>query len=127
MLIDYLETDLEASISLKWESQSQAKEPIKTTWNATYTWNEPYVCYTTNQSNLYAISYSIPKDNLILKLNTSPKKDMKIIFLDNPDLSIPWEYTNGNLIINTSNIKYSDVKSKSSFVFKLQDYLKQQA
>lgn len=122
MIIDYVETDLEASISLNWQSKSQKKQPIKTNWETSYKWNTPYVCYTKNNNNLYAISFLIPKDNLILKLKTSPKQNMKITFLDSPQIEIPWQYKNGELLINTSTIHYSDVKSKSAYVFKLEGY-----
>lgn len=122
MLVDFVETDLEASISLNWQSKSQKKQPIKTNWETSYKWNTPYVCYTKNNNNLYAISFLIPKDNLILKLKTSPKQNMKITFLDSPQIEIPWQYKNGELLINTSTIHYSDVKSKSAYVFKLEGY-----
>lgn len=123
--VKYFETIQNASISLKWKSLSQKEEPIKTIWTEEISWKEPYVCYTTNKNNLYAITFSIPKDNLVLKLDKAPKKDMKVYFLDNPHLEIPWVYKDGRLMINTSSIKYSDVKSNSAWVLKLGDYLKE--
>lgn len=122
--VKYSETIQNASISLKWKSLSQKEEPIKTIWSEEISWKEPYVCYTTNNNNLYAIAFSIPKDNLVLKLDKAPKKDMTIYFLDTPYPEMQWTYKDGELIINTSKIKYSDVKSKSAWVFMLIDYLK---
>lgn len=122
--VEYVEKTHEASISLKWKSKSQKEEPIKTKWKSDYRCNKPYVCYTTNKNNLYAIAFSIPKDNLVLKLDKAPKDDMTIYFLDTPYPEMPWTYKDGKLIINTSTIKYSDVKSKSAWVFMLVDYLK---
>lgn len=123
--VDYVETNLEASISLTWKSKSQEEEPIKAWWSAYYESRRPYVCYTTNYNNLYAISFSIPEDNLVLMLDKAPKKDMQIYILGNPNMTIPWTYKKGKLIIKTSSIKYSDVGSKSAWVFLLDDYLKE--
>lgn len=122
--VEYVEKNLEASISLKWKSKSQEEEPIKAKWKSEYKCNKPYVCYTTNKNNLYAIAYSIPEKNLVLKLDKAPKDDMIIYFLDNTHPEMQWNYKDGELIINTSTIKFSDVKSKSAWVFVLSDYLK---
>lgn len=122
--VEYVEKNLEASISLKWKSRSQEEEHIKARWKSEYKCNKPYVCYTTRNNDLYAISFSIPNDKLVLKLDKKPKDDMTIYFLDNPYSEITWTYKDGELIINTSSIKYSDVKSKSAWLFKLSDYLK---
>ena len=50
---------------------------------------------------------------------------MIIYFLDNTHPEMQWNYKDGELIINTSTIKFSDVKSKSAWVFVLNDYLKE--
>lgn len=123
--VEYEEKNLEASISLKWKSKSQKEEPIQALWKSDYRCNKPYVCYTTNKNNLYAIAFSVPKENLVLKLDKAPKDDMTIYFLDNPYPEMQWTYKDRELIINTSTIKFSDVKSKSAWVFVLNDYLKE--
>ncbi|HBN07075.1 MAG TPA: hypothetical protein DD434_15020, partial [Bacteroidales bacterium] len=100
--VEYVEKNLEASISLKWKSKSQEEEPIKAKWKSEYKCSKPYVCYTTKNNDLYAIAFSIPEDNLILKLDKAPKDDMTIYFLDKIKYPvIPWTYKDGKLIINT--------------------------
>ncbi len=123
--VEYVEKNLEASISLTWKSKSQEEEPIKTKWKSEYKCSKPYVCYTTKNNDLYAIAFSIPEDKLVLKLDKAPKDDMTIYFFDKINYPIiPWIYKDGELIINTSSIKFSDVRSKYAWVFQLSDYLK---
>ncbi len=120
--IEYVETDLEARFSLFWESKSQEKETIKSKWLESITWQEPYLCYTTNNNHLYAIAYSIPNGDLVLNLDKKPNKNMEIIFLDN-NKPMKWKYKKGELRIKTSDIHPSDIISNHAFTFKLVNYL----
>lgn len=122
--VKYFETTHNASIRLSWKSLSQKEEPIKTVWGEEAFWKKPYLCYTTNNGNLYAIAYDIPDKEIVLNLDKAPKKDMKIIFLDNHK-PMSWEYQKGKLKINTSSIHPSDLKSHSAYTFRLENYLKE--
>lgn len=123
--VEYFENTHEASIKLRIASPNQESKPIETLWKTTYNWLDTYVCYTTQGNNLYALSYTIPEDKLTLNLEKTPPKDLKITFLDSPTLNIPYTYKDGKLHIDTSVIKYSHVKSKAIWVFKLSDYLEE--
>ncbi len=120
----YTENTHEASIKLNISSPMEEPKAIKTLWKTSYQWQDVYVCYTTQGDDLYALSYTIPEDSLTLKLDKAPPKNFQIIFLDNPTLHIPYTYKDGNLYIDTSVIKFSHVKSKAVWVFKLPQYLK---
>ncbi|MDD4529731.1 MAG: PA14 domain-containing protein, partial [Bacteroidales bacterium] len=122
--VKYFETTHNASVRLSWKSLSQKEEPIKTVWAEEAFWKKPYLCYTTNNGNLYAIAYEIPNKEIVLNLDKTPKKDMRVIFLDNHK-PMSWEYQKGKLKINTSSIHPSDLKSHSAYTLRLENYLKE--
>ena len=84
---------------------------------ATYTCEQPSVCYTQNDDALYAIALDYPEDQLILNLDR-PDDNMKVTLLG-CQKTLPWEYRDGQLIIDTSGLKYSDLKSTAAWVFKM--------
>ena len=84
---------------------------------ATYTCEQPNVCYTQSKDALYAIALEYPEDQLVLNLE-KPKKDTKVTLLGCEKI-LPWEYKDGQLIIDTSGLKYSDLKSTAAWVFKM--------
>jgi hypothetical protein len=43
---------------------------------------------------------------------------MKVTLLGCPK-ALPWKYKDGQLIIDTSGLKYSDLKSTAAWVFKM--------
>lgn len=123
--IDYQELTHEASISLIWESPSQAKEPIKGDFNAVYSWKKPYLYYTVRGDNLYILSLEIPDKAFELHFCRPSPKDMKITFLDSPEVDIPWTHQQDHTLrITTSNIRPSHLKSQGVYVFRLENYFK---
>ena len=123
----YEEDELEASITLYWSSKTMEKQVmdnfdlgdlvyIPGLW-ATYTCEQPSVCYTQSDDALYAIALDYPENQLVLNLD-QPADNMKVTLLGCPKC-LPWEYKDGQLIIDTSGLKYSDLKSSAAWVFKL--------
>ena len=84
---------------------------------ATYTCEQPSICYTEGKDALYAIALDYPEEQLVLVLDR-PDNDMKVTLLG-CDTALPWEYKDGQLIIHTSQLKYSDLKSTAAWVFKM--------
>ncbi|MDL2243176.1 alpha-L-fucosidase, partial [Bacteroidales bacterium OttesenSCG-928-K03] len=130
--INYQENNLEASIKLFWSSPSVEKEIVPSSnfflkpdklgngLNVIYESEKPTLCYTVKDNNLYAICLDFPDDELILSID-KPSKDMRVVFLDN-DSELKWKFNRGKLIIDTSSIKFSDIKSIGAWTFKLENY-----
>ena len=123
----YEEDELEATIALYWSSKKMGKQIMKD-FNvgamlpaqglmATYTCEQPSICYTQGKNALYAIALDFPEDQLVLNIE-KPEKDMKVTLLG-CSKSLPWRYENGQLIIDTSGLKYSDLRSTAAWVFKM--------
>ena len=111
------EDDMEASITLYWSSKKTKKQVMKGAFEATYTSKQPSVCYTQGKDALYAIALNYPEGQLVLVLD-KPADNMKVTLLGS-DKTLPWIYRNGQLIIDTSRLKYSDLKSTAAWVFKM--------
>ena len=84
---------------------------------ALYTCQQPCICYTQGEDALYAIALDYPEYGLVLNID-QPADDMKVTMLG-CQKTFPWKYQNGNLIIKTSGLKYSDLKSTAAWVFKM--------
>jgi alpha-L-fucosidase len=89
-------------------------------FDATYTCSKPYVVYTTKPGKLYAIALEYPDTELILEI-PKPKKGTQIHLLGRSGSPLPWSYKNGKLIIDTSQIHYSEIKSKGAWCFVISD------
>ena len=123
----YEEDELEATIALYWSSKKMEKQVMQgfkmgamlptEGLKATYTCEQPSVCYTQGKDALYAIAWDYPEDQLVLNIE-KPEKNTKITLLGCPK-TLPWKYENGQLIIDTSVLKYSDLKSTAAWVFKM--------
>ena len=124
------EDDMEAAIALYWSSptlprqvmsgfQMGAKLP-SLGLRATYTCEQPRVCYTTKGNALYAIALDYPQDSLSLSID-KPKDEMKVKLLGTVK-ELPWTYRDGQLIIDTSGLKYADLKSSAAWAFKLSPF-----
>ncbi len=123
----YEEDELEATITLYWSSKKMEKQVMKdfqmaaTTpaqgLKATYTCVQPSVCYTQGKDALYAIALDYPEDQLVLNLD-QPAESMKVALLGCPK-SLPWKYKDGQLFIDTSSLKHSDIGSTAAWVFKM--------
>ena len=85
---------------------------------ATYTCEQPNICYTQGKDALYAIALEFPEDHLILDLDR-PDDNMKVTLLGCEKI-LPRKYRDGQLIIDTSVLKYSDLKSTAAWVFKME-------
>ena len=84
---------------------------------ASYICSQPSICYTQGKDALYAIALDYPEDQLVLSLD-KPADDMKVTLLGCPK-SLPWKYKDGQLFIDTSGLKYSDLRSTAAWVFKM--------
>ena len=123
----YEEDDLEATIHLLWSSKTMEKQ-VMTNFQqgamlpamglkATYTSEQPTVCYTQGKNALYAIALDYPEDQLILNID-EPAPSMKVRLLGTVK-DLPWKYKDGQLFIDTSGLKYSDLRSTAAWVFKM--------
>lgn len=123
----YEEDDLEATIHLLWSSKTMEKQ-VMTNFQqgamlpamglkATYTSEQPTVCYTQGKNALYAIALNYPEDQLILNIG-EPAPSMKVRLLGTVK-DLPWKYKDGQLFIYTSGLKYSDLRSTAAWVFKM--------
>ncbi len=123
----YEENELEATIALYWSSKKMERQ-VMTGFQlgamlptmglkATYTCEQPSVCYTQGKNALYAIALDYPEDQLVLDID-EPSEKMKIRLLGCPK-SLPWTYKDGRLIIDTSRLKHSDIRCSGAWVFKM--------
>ena len=134
--IKYFEKKHNAGIALFWESNKIKKEIVPTivlspSKNKTstktglighYKSNGEYICYTTNNNNLYAIALEWPENYLTLNI-TKPQKEMKVLLIGT-DIELPWKYSNNQVLIDISNVKFNDMPCKYAWTFKLENYLK---
>ena len=134
--VHFQENNLQASVQLFWSSSSVKKEIIpasnfflkadksKNGLKAVYASERAYICYTVKDNNLYAICLDFPDDELILSVD-KPAKGMSVTF---PwfDEKLKWKYKKGRkkgyLIIDTSSIKFTDIRSKGAWMFRLENY-----
>ena len=123
----YVENELEANIHLYWSSPTMPKQLMDgfrmgamlpaQGLKASYICSQPSICYTQGKDALYAIALDYPEDQLVLSLD-KPADDMKVTLLGCPK-SLPWKYKDGQLFIDTSGLKYRDLRSSAAWVFKM--------
>ncbi len=123
----YVENELEANIHLYWSSPTMPKQLMDgfrmgamlpaQGLKASYICSQPSICYTQGKDALYAIALDYPEDQLVLSLD-KPTDEMKVSLLGCPK-SLPWTYKDGQLFIDTSGLKCSDLKSTAAWVFKM--------
>ncbi len=123
----YEERDVNALVKLYWSSKKMSKQIVDgfvtgdfvfcEGLNATYTCEQPWICYTQSNEALYAIALEFPEKQLALNID-KPAETMQVTLLG-CDKVLPWEYRDGQLIINTSSLSYSDLKSTAAWVFKM--------
>ncbi|MDR1725514.1 MAG: alpha-L-fucosidase [Bacteroidales bacterium] len=94
--IAYSEKDLDASVSLQWESKHITKETIKSNWNTRYYYDIPYLLFTQKDNNVYIIV----------------NKKLLSLFYESKIYKMNME------------LKPFDIESKGAVVFKLENYLK---
>lgn len=122
----YEEDELEASISLYWSSKKMPRQVMDgfqmgamlptQGLKATYSCEQPWLCYTQGKNALYAIALECPEDQIVLNIE-QPSDDTKVRLLGSAKI-LPWIYRDGQLVIDTSGLKYSDLNT-AAWVFKL--------
>ncbi|MCQ2303715.1 MAG: alpha-L-fucosidase [Bacteroidales bacterium] len=125
--ISYEERDVNASVKLYWSTKTMKKQIVKcfTTGgllscqglSAVYSCEVPNVCYTQTKDALYAIALEYTEDQLVLNID-KPAENMQVMMLG-CDKVLPWKYKDGKLCIDTTPLKYSDLKSTAAWVFKM--------
>jgi hypothetical protein len=123
----YVENELEANIHLYWSSSTMPKQLMNgfrmgtmlpaQGLKASYICEQPNICYTQGKDALYAIALDYPEDLLVLNID-KPADDMKVTLLGCPK-TLPWKYEDGQLLIDTSGLKHSDILSTAAWVFKM--------
>ena len=119
--VEYQEKNIDAMMRLYVSSKDMAssKELLKVEngFEAEYKCEQPYVCYTTKGDDLYAIAIEYPQDELVIEI-PQPKENTVVTMLGCEKI-LPWRYENGKMIIDTTPLKYNDLKSDAAWVFKV--------
>lgn len=127
--VEYFEDVQNASIQVKWASKSQAEEviPYKALYtdntgnqhglNATYGSMKTYIAYTQKGNNIYAILLEWQDDQCVL--NIDKPADNAIITLLGREGNLPWKYENGQLIIDMTPIKFTEIPGRSAWTLKI--------
>ena len=131
--IEYYETIQNARIHLYWETVEMERQivPQKNLFTDThldqgnglkglYTSMRQHIAYTHNHGNLYVTSFDWPGQELVLPIDR-PQQGTNITLLGR-DGVLPWSYRDGNLIINTSVVKYNEMPSHYAWTFKIENY-----
>ena len=90
---------------------------VENGFKAEYKCQQPYVCYTTRGDDLYAIAIDYPQDELVLEI-PQPKENTVVTMLGCEKV-LPWKYEDGKMIIDTTPLKYNDLKSDAAWTFKI--------
>ena len=127
--VEYFEDVQNASIQVKWASKSQAEEviPYKALYtdntgnqhglNATYGSMKTYIAYTQKGNNIYAILLEWQDDQCVL--NIDKPADNATITLLGREGNLPWKYENGQLIIDMTPIKFTEIPGRSAWTLKI--------
>lgn len=128
--VEYHEAIQNAHISLFWQSQSQQREvvPQKNLFtakevslgnglNSAYKSMRQHIAYTTNHGNLYVICFEWPEQQLVLPI-PEPAPGTAISLLGRKG-KLPWKYENGFLLIDTSEIRYSEMPGHDAWTFRI--------
>lgn len=83
-----------------------------------YHCSKPTVVYTTKPGILYAIALSFPDQQLVLTI-PKPAKNTTVMLLGGSGKYLPWKYKNGQMFIDTSDIPFSEIKSKGAWGFRI--------
>ena len=129
--IKYREKKQNASISLFWSSKGMEKQLVPNSalfldkeqkqsgLNGNYTSLKTYLCYTQNNSNIYAISFEWPENKLVLNIpNPGSLAKVKMLGLDK---LLDWTYSDRKMYIDTSAILYKEMPSHDAWTFAIID------
>lgn len=130
--VKYTEIKQNASVKLSWKSKSQKLEVIPKSnlflkpsskslngLKAIYKSQDYNLVYTKNNGNIYAIALEWPDDKLVLNI-PKPTDNLKISLLGREG-NLNWKYENKQLIIDLSEIKYSQMPGHYAWVFRLEN------
>ncbi|WP_208505747.1 alpha-L-fucosidase [Roseivirga sp. E12] len=130
--VEYFEGKQNASARLFWSSASLEKQIVRSSrlyttaegevhgLNAIYSSMQQHIAYTLNNENVYAITMEWPDDELVLNID-QPNRAAKVNLLGYEG-ELDWSYANGKMKINTDDIKFSQLKSKDAWVFKITNF-----
>ena len=129
--VEYFEGKQNASIRLFWSSKSQPKQIVPQSCfyaskdrskpeglKAHYRSKAAYMCYTTNNDAVYAISLEWPGRELVLPIK-STSKDVRISLLGKPGY-MKYRHENGKYYVDTSNIYHNDLPCDYAWTFKIE-------
>ena len=121
----YKEVDIDASCHLYWSANRVDKTPMRADkgWKGEVSWQSPYLFYTKNGNNLYAITMQKLDKTISFPLEKQPDSNMKIVLLGNEDQNLDWQYKDGNIVIDLSVFSPASIKSEYAWTFKLENYL----
>lgn len=131
--ITYRETKQNASARLLWKYDQKELHPIPESFfflnqegheqgiRGTYRSTKQIRAYTTRDGNLYAIALEWPDDYLSIVME-KPSEGTKVELLGYPSF-LPWKYEDGKIIIDVSDIKYSEIPGDYAWTFKLHGIL----
>ncbi|MGP1514735.1 MAG: alpha-L-fucosidase [Bacteroidales bacterium] len=123
--IHYEEYDVDAHLKLLAQRDNSPAVAFEgdSLWSGQVKYNENNMYATSNNGNLYIV-YTAPLTNSIrIPLDYIPKKDMRVCLLGSEDKILKWEYNQGELTIELSNLCLADIKSKYAYTFKFESYL----
>lgn len=125
--VEYFEDVQNASIEVKWSSKSQKEEVIpysslfadnsQNGLNAKYSSLKSYIAYTQKGNNIYAILLEWQDDKCILNID-KPAGNTKVTMLG-IDKDLPWKYENGQMIVDMTPIKFSEIPCHSAWALKI--------
>lgn len=128
--VAYFEDVQNASIEVKWSSKSQSEEIVPYTnlytdnradaengLNATYGSMKTYIAYTQKGNDIYAILLEWQDDKCIL--NIDKPADNAVVTMLGREGNLPWIYDNGQMIIDLTSIKYSEIPCRSAWTLKI--------
>lgn len=130
--VNYQEKIQNANIQIYWSVNGSEKHIIGGNYyfqdknltekglKANYRSMQTYLCYTQNKNNLYAISFEWPDRQIVLSI-PKPSANSTVTMLGY-DKKLPWKYENGQMVINTSSVKYSELPSTVAWTFKIENY-----
>ncbi len=131
--VEYHETVQNASIHLLWKSNSQEEEiiPQKNLFtstgietgdglNAEYRSMKQYIAYTSNNGNVYAVSFEWPGEELVLPVH-EPGPGTNITLLGHDEI-LPWEYREGAVHVDLTSIGYNQMPGHHAWTFRIENY-----
>ncbi len=130
--VEYFEGKQNASARLFWSSGSLEKQIVHSSrlyttvegethgLNAVYSSLQQHIAYTQNNGNVYAITMEWPDDQLGLTVD-KPKSGASVTLLGY-DGELDWKYKDGKMLVNTSDIKFSQVPGKNAWVFRISNF-----